>query len=130
VQKPTPPPGFIPFKWKHAKVGDNSVVLCPGCGKFEGYASNGRAGWQDKTAMALYRHSKRKDLIKSWSPMLVMIDGDYLRDHWSRFGTEKCLGCGIEIFHDFKCDHENCTCGQWNYYFKPKGQTILSEVRA
>lgn len=135
MQKPTPPPGFISFKWKHAKVGDNSVVLCPGCGKFEGYVSGGKnhGGWQDKTAMALYRHSERKGLgfsKGSWSNMLVMIDRDYLRNHWSRYGTEKCIGCQIEIFHDFLCDHQKgCTCGDWHYYYKPKGQTILSEVR-
>lgn len=125
MKLPKAPPGFIPFKWKHANQGGNSIVLCPACGKFDGFVS-GHGGWQDKTAAALYRHSVRKDLTKSWSPMLIMIDGDYLRDHWSRFGTEKCLGCGTEIFHDFLCDHgNNCSCGQWHYYFKPRAQTIL-----
>ena len=134
-QIPKAPPGFILFKWKHAKVGDNSVVLCPGCGKFDGFVSGGRSapgGWQDKTAMALARHSERKGLGRAkgqWSNFLVMIDGDYLRDHWSRFGMMKCLGCGTEIFHDFLCDDElPCSCGNWHHYFKPKGQTILEEV--
>src|SRR3990167_186999 len=132
MKRPKAPAGFIPFKWKHQNQGGNSIVLCPGCGKFDGFISNSRdskGGWQDKTANALAKHSEKKDLGRNkgeWSNMLVKIDGVYLRDHWSRFGMEKCLGRGILIWHDFVSNTGDST-GSWNYYFKPKGQQILGE---
>ena len=45
--------------------------------------------------------------------------GVALKLHWSRFGTGRCTGCGVEFWHDF--------VGQkWAYYYKPtKGQLGL-----
>lgn len=130
-KRPRAPAGFVPFKWKMKKHESGcSVQLCPECKLFEGYVSNSRTsphGWQDKTAMALMRHAEKKNLGErrgEWSNMLVMIDGEYLRDHWSRWGMMECLGCKTLIWHDFITDTGDST-GKWNYYYKPKGQQTL-----
>ena len=129
---PNQPPGFVKFKWKTAvfnKGSSNSYTgqLCPECSTF-GF-EYGPQGFTDKFAMALARLSRKK---KIWNGWLVEIKpGEYLRDHWSRYCLGECIQCGCKLWHDFRCgcSQQPCSCGDWHYYYKPKGQLTLGEIQ-
>lgn len=115
IKRAIPPKDYLAFKWKRENRGGYTVALCPICGE-SGFLFDGKPGFQDKTAMSLYRQARKKKLEE---PFLLWIEAAYLKDHWSRYGTGRCLNCGCRIWHDFRCDHEECSCGKWHYYYNP-----------
>lgn len=130
VRKPKAPAGYIAFTWKTKKdeTWGMSVQICPECKTFGSVWEH--QGFTDPIAKGIAR-AIRQGKIKpeeEWNEWLYWIESEqcYLRDHWSRFGQGHCMQCKIKFWHDFKCEHgEMCSCGKWQYYYKPKGQEVL-----
>jgi hypothetical protein len=122
----------VRFRWKSAKQVGHSVHLCPSCDTFAGFASKSTdGGFQDKEAKAIYRAIRKGRFDKcGYDAFCMQVQGDMLKCHWSRWGAMQCMGCGVNIWHDFISDCERhpegeCTCGGWRYYYKPKGMLTL-----
>lgn len=128
-RRPTPPKGFVLFTWKTKKHESGmSVRICPECGATGSTWMGG--GYTDPKAQALadaFESSEDCALhnFDGWTNPELGIDGECLRDHWSRYGRGTCMGCGLEFWHDFV---GNCSkkSEMWAYYYKPtKGQLGL-----
>ena len=115
LRRPTPPPGFVRFRWDHTTVLSNGhryrAPRCPNCGAPNseedtwGYVF-GPSGWQDPEAQAL------ADAGQS-----IRVPA-----HWSRYTYGRCIVCGCEFWHDLICDGP----AGYHYYYKPtRGQLAL-----
>ena len=116
LRRPTPPPGFVRFRWDHTTVLSNGhryrAPRCPNCCAPNseeddwGYAF-GASGWQDPEAQALADAGQSTRVLA----------------HWSRYAYGRCLVCGCEFWHDFVCDEQG---RGYHYYYKPtRGQLAL-----
>jgi hypothetical protein len=138
AKRPTPPSGFVPFKWEHrilrrGKADQASVPVCPNCGapKWDGgkwgYGWLG-GGFQDPGARQTYdEFTAAGGVVIGAANPICSHDGVPILLHWSRYATGKCMECGCELWHDFVDDPDAQYPGAgWQHYYKPtQGQLAL-----
>ena len=111
---PTPPPGFLFFKWKTRHVSDASASLCPVCGE-SGFVGMG-GGFQDPGAQKLLEELEAAG-TGSYETYCAKYDGVMLKEHWSRYGECECFNCGVKFWHNF-------IGYPWGYYYNPATSKI------
>ena len=118
AQRPSPPEGFIPFKWQAAFSKDGTTIYkCPNCGAPEEIGDHcgrvwGHQGFTDPGAQAAFDQSK----VDGWRCQGALdntytCDGVPILTHWSRFSEGRCMICECQFWHDF--------VGKWQDYYKP-----------
>ena len=119
VQKrPKPPPGYIPFKWRHKPYErDKSVMvqMCPLCGNFGSVWAGG--GFTDPGAQKFYeRLYKQNGNYNSYELFCRKYEGVMIKCHWSRYGEGYCTKCKVKYWHDFG---GGVLQSSWQYYYNP-----------
>ena len=114
LKRPKPPPGYIPFKWKHRPYERDksvSVQVCPLCGNFGSVWSGG--GFTDPEAQKLFGKLLRADNgYCSYDLLCHKYEGVMIKEHWSRYGEGYCSKCKVKYWHDF-------VGYPWQYYYNP-----------
>jgi len=134
--RPTPPPGFVPFRWKtrllrRGEPGEHSVEICPNCGapRSDGDRWGFRwagGGWTDPAAQAAYDEGVARGirLLGAGDRQIVYEEMPILM-HWSRYGAGEWVACGCQLWHDF-VGYNSGPQDQWAYYYRPtRGQLAL-----
>lgn len=118
-KRPQPPPGFVPFRWKHVKDKDFSIPQCPNCGAPKekgaswGYTYGPSNTFTDPAAQRALDEADAKGVrLVGAGDTNVSCDGVPILMHWSRYCVGHCDQCRCEIWHDF--------IAPCQYYYRPK----------
>lgn len=105
-RRPSPPEGYIAFKWKTRRdpATKLSMRLCPVCGE-QGEVWDG-GGWTDPEINTL------AGAFFLFPEDYQSPDWPFYRDHPSRYGTGRCLVCSALYWHDMIGDGKS-----WQYYY-------------
>jgi len=133
-RRPKPPAGYVKFNSNKAHCQSG---FCPNCkaekpGRMSSGINNG-GGFQDKGVMQLHRAMNRLDhylwkrgIFRTFELFATNInsktDSCMVKGHPSRFGTGEFTCCHAQIWNDF--------VGEWAYYYKPTGTTLLKDFKS
>lgn len=125
TRRPTPPPGFVRFKWKRAKCyKDACVYNCPHCKTPDANPKGnwGRrtveSGFTDPVAELVAAQAAIEGYIwcgaldRTWT-----VEDTPLLCHWSRYALEECIVCGGRIWHDLSGN-------DWHYYYNRETEQL------
>ncbi len=95
----SPPPGYVPYKVKHAPKGKDGIAqeICPNCGEI--FYGCFITRWEDERPRRAYEEAEEKGIsIAGGLNPVVLVDNQPLLSHWSRVEVGECYNCGAQTW--------------------------------